>query len=55
MNQEQQQHQHFPYGKIFQTEHFNLMVKRCRLCGEFIGVETAERKDIQPIVEKEIE
>ena len=45
----QQCPQHFPYGRVHQTEHFDVLVKRCRLCDEFMGLETAPRKiaDIQ--------
>ena len=41
-----QQHPHVPYGRIYQTEHFDILIKRCRFCEEFMGVETAERKDV---------
>jgi hypothetical protein len=45
MNQQCQQH--FPYGKLFQTEHFDILVKRCRLCDEFVGIESAVRKVVE--------
>lgn len=45
MEQEFPPHQHMPYGRVHQTEHFDVLIKRCRICDEFVGIETAERKD----------
>lgn len=41
-------HNHIPGGVIYTTEHFQLMVKRCRLCDAFLGVESASRKEDIP-------
>jgi len=41
---EQKCQQHFPYGRLFQTEHFDVLIKRCKVCDEFVGIETAQRK-----------
>jgi len=37
-------HTHLPIGRIFTTEHFQILIKRCRLCDDFMGVETAQLK-----------
>ena len=50
----QQDHSHVPYGRIYQTEHFNVLIKRCRFCDEFIGVETGIRQDVPPDPPKNI-
>jgi len=44
----QQCQQHVPYGRVFYTEHFDILIKRCRFCEEFVGIETAERKNPLP-------
>jgi len=46
----QQDHPHMPYGRVYQTEHFDILIKRCRFCQEFMGVETASRNVVEPPV-----
>lgn len=42
----QQPHQHIPYGRYYQTEHFEIVIKRCRFCDDFVGIESAVRADV---------
>lgn len=42
------------YQRQFETEHFFMVVTRCHVCGEFLGIKTTSKPNVPEIPKKDL-